>query len=196
MRVPAFAQILMECREDYEFTPTGASDAEIAWMAALFEGEGCVSPPRGRGPTVNGRRGSGTGLRIGFKVTDLDVLERFAAYCGHCKITGPHKPSGLGVKPTYHLALNGKYAVNLLVEMLPWLGRRRTGQVYRALEAWAEMRPGQNGVKLKAWQIAHIRERLASGEPGIGKKLAREYGVSAEMISHINTGRAWGRVQA
>lgn len=46
--------------------------------------------------------------------------------------------------------------------------------------------------KLTEDQVADIKRRLATGELGIGRALAREYGVTPQLISRIKVGKAWG----
>ena len=50
-------------------------------------------------------------------------------------------------------------------------------------------RPGKKYMKLTREQAATILLRLFIGEGG--SALAREYGVSAQMVSHIKHGRQW-----
>lgn len=45
--------------------------------------------------------------------------------------------------------------------------------------------------KLTADQVSDIRRRLSSGQWGIGRALAKEYGVSSAIISKIKLGQAW-----
>lgn len=43
-------------------------------------------------------------------------------------------------------------------------------------------------------QVLAIRLALGSGERGIGRKLAKKYGVSASIISAINVGKRWAHL--
>lgn len=167
---------------------TFPSPIEIAWMAALFEGEGCVDMPRSR--TDRGGRHSSP-FRIKFKMCDRDVLERFHRYAGGGILIGPHKPSGLGKKMTYSFSVQGPRAYALLVAFWPWLGERRREQVSKAMIKWGTMKPKLAGVVLSRDDATAIRAALASGKHGIGKQLASQYGVSNGMISAIKYGRVW-----
>lgn len=153
--------------------------SQIAWMAALFEGEGHAAPPKSR-ERRNGKKG--TSLRVRFKMCDRDVLERFQRYAGFGSLHGPFEPTGLGRKVTYEYVAQGAKAYALLVAFWPWLGARRQGQVAAAVKTWGEM---------KQEQAVQIKERLATGVHGIGRLLAREYGITPGMISHIKRGTAW-----
>ena len=42
--------------------------------------------------------------------------------------------------------------------------------------------------------VALIKKKLSEGHRGIGEKLAKEHGVSPQLISNIKSGRVWGHV--
>ena len=121
---------------------------------------------------------------------DRDVLERFQRYGGGT-ISGPHKPSGLGKKDTFELCVNGMRAYHLLRAIWPWLGDRRREQVRRSVVAWGALEPTNEGVKLNKEDVVAIKKRLAVGKHGVGRAVARDYGVTDGMISAIKHGRAW-----
>lgn len=60
------------------------TDADIAWAAGLFEGEGCITLSR-----VGGR--AYLSLSVSMHPRDRDVLERFASAVGAGAVAGPHK---------------------------------------------------------------------------------------------------------
>jgi hypothetical protein len=98
-------------------------EAEIAWAAGLFEGEGCI--------TFAGRASVYARLHMG----DRDVVERFARIVGlgsrHIGVTGPRGNR----KATYYWDLGDKRDVRALLEMLlPWLGERRGEKARAALK--------------------------------------------------------------
>lgn len=165
--------------------PVTATEAQTAWMAALYEGEGYVSPPRSRA------EGASSPLRLRFKMCDRDVLVRFQQYAGGGNLSGPHKPSGLGKKDTFTLSIQGARAYALLVAFVPWLGLRRREQVCAALTKWESLRPTTDGRLINKSDASEIKRRLAIGGHGIGRVLAREYGISDAMVSRIKKGRAW-----
>jgi hypothetical protein len=165
--------------------PVTASDAQIAWMAALYEGEGYVAAPRRRS------EGASSPLRLRFKMCDRDVLVRFQQFAGGGNLSGPHKPSGLGKKDTFTLSIQGARAYALLAAFGPWLGMRRGEQVRVAIEKWEFLRPTTDGTFINKSDAVEIKRRLATGGHGIGRVLAREYGISDAMISRIKKGRAW-----
>ena len=165
--------------------PVMATKEQLAWMAALYEGEGYVAPPRSRS------EGGSSPLRLRVKMCDKDVLERFQRYAGGGTLLGPHKPSGFGKKHTFELSVHGARAHALLSAFIPWLGSRRRSQVSVALAKWAALRPTTDGRVLNQSDATEIKSRLALGRHGIGRQLAKEYGVSDAMISAIKKGRVW-----
>jgi hypothetical protein len=162
--------------------------SQIAWMAALYEGEGYVAVPK---PKNAETRCKGSPLRLRFKMCDRDVLERFQRYAGFGSLHGPFKPSGLGKKVTYEYIAQGAQAYALIVAFWPWLGVRRQGQVTTAILAWAGMKQTKDGRVITPNQAIEIKRRLVGGSHGIGRQLAREFGITPGMISHIKLGDAW-----
>lgn len=149
---------------------------DIAYMAALFEGEGCVQ---------------GNPLRAKIGMTDEDVLLGFAERAGVGAVSGPTAPSGLGRKPVYHYTVTGRKAYALLVAMYPLLCARRRGQVEKHVAPWLQKVRGR---KIAAADAAAIKTQLASGGHGTARRLARHYGVSDGLICAIRQGRAWKEV--
>lgn len=94
------------------------SEAEIAWMAGLFEGEGCILKHNGE-----------NSIRLQLQMDDQDVIERFYALVGFGKV---------GIRPNGRSWCWASGAVNevrqLLILMLPWFGERRSVRTLWALE--------------------------------------------------------------
>lgn len=157
-------------------------------MAALFEGEGYVAKPQSR-QDRQGRHSSP--LRIRFTMCDRDVLERFQSYSNGGNLSGPHKPTGLGKKDTYKLTIQGYRAYELLSKFWAWLGTRRRSQITTAITKWGSMKPTCEGRSITRDDVTKIKEQLINGKHGINRLLARQYGISEQMISRIKTGRAW-----
>lgn len=142
---------------------------EIAWLAGLYEGEGCVqAEPDGK-------------LVVKFKMTDEDVLLRAKDAFGFGCVSGPYKPSGLGKKQTWEWRLTTRKAVAFLAMIFPWLLARRREQVGAALAKWK----GYPGVikRLTCRDVDRIKRRLDQGETG--RSLARAFQVSESRISQI-----------
>lgn len=103
-----------------------ATDAEIAWAAGLFEGEGCFhitkTPYGGKVPVLS------------IQMTDRDVLEKFQRIVDSGRVSGPNvRPHPR--KPIYKIDVAERASVKrVTAAFLPWLGERRKA---RALEILA-----------------------------------------------------------
>lgn len=168
-----------------------ATPEQIAWMAALFEGEGSIVAPKSR---KERQCGHSSPLRIKFSMCDVDVLEQFKQFACGGHLRGPHAPSGLGKKPFYSLVIQGGHAFALAKLIWPWLGLRRKEQVRIAIERWASLRESKEGKVITASQAREIRRQLKARGHGSGRALATEYGVSAALISKIKRGHIWASV--
>jgi hypothetical protein len=92
----------------------------IAWAAGLFEGEGSISiDKRNDVPALH------------MSMTDKDVVERFAEIVGVGSIT--HRPYEPPLKEQWAWQASGTNAVNVLNELLPWLGARRRARAEEVL---------------------------------------------------------------
>lgn len=94
-----------------------ASEADIAWAAGLFEGEGCIRHAPGK---------RGVTRRLTLVSTDLDVLQRFVAIVGVGTIRVRARPN-----PAHRIQYVwqvGKWreVAPTLQAFLPYLGERRT----------------------------------------------------------------------
>ena len=93
------------------------SNSDLAWVAGLFEGEGCIlRPPKAE-------------LKI--KMTDLDIIKRFQTITSGNSICIEDPPSPHHSR-CYITRITGKDRVrDFLSEILPYLGMRRA---HRALD--------------------------------------------------------------
>jgi hypothetical protein len=106
------------------------SEADIAWAAGLFEGEGAASPNNGY-------------PRLQMEMCDLDVLQRLQRVLGG-NINGPYQRTRVPQdsaafkwasqpRPHYHWSINRRPLVELAVELMwPWLHERRRAQCIAA----------------------------------------------------------------
>ena len=93
----------------------------IAWMAGMYEGEGCIE------------RTSAHGYRLNITSTDFDVLEKIQAFAGG--YVHPKKVYKDHYKSQWIWRLGDKKGVkNLLTGMLPFLGNRRAYDALNALD--------------------------------------------------------------
>lgn len=91
----------------------------LAWAAGLFEGEGWI-------------RVKPAHVELGLKMTDEDVVRRFAEVLGIGYVDGPIQPSGnRKLIWTWHLA-QGEFVRVFLEAIEPWMGKRRTAKIKEA----------------------------------------------------------------
>jgi hypothetical protein len=103
-------------------TPT-----EIAWAAGLFEGEGCInvqfSPKRNR-PIV----------RLTLRMTDEDVVRKFAVLVGAGRVHGPYRKKNPKHKPAWNWSWYGRDALAWAdANFGPFLGSRRGATLKEAI---------------------------------------------------------------
>ena len=100
---------------------------EASWLAGLLDGEGCLDSPRGN-------------ARVRVKMSDLDVVLRAA----HIMNARTHPEVVPGRKPLLVAQITGAGAVAVLLDVLPYLGSRRTAratEIILAHQAKTEQRP-------------------------------------------------------
>lgn len=108
-----------------------ATDAELAWAAGLFEGEGSFhiakTPYGSRVPVMN------------LGMTDRDVVEKFQRIADSSRVKGPiHRVPGR--KPMYTLEIAKRSDVKrLILAFLPWFGERRTAKAREVLALIEEL---------------------------------------------------------
>lgn len=98
-----------------------ATRDEWAWLAGLFEGEGCILLTAKNSVTLT------------VKMTDLDVLERAARVAEAGSFMAPVDREGTKRLFTWQVSCSDD-AERLLNEMLPWFGERRSSRALAALE--------------------------------------------------------------
>ena len=101
------------------------SEAEVAYCAGLFEGEGCIGVYRKYGVFIN------------IKMTDREPLDLFAAAMGGT-VMGPFNvqdtEKGRPRKPVYNYRIGSWIKVIRVANlMLPWLSPRRTAKITEVL---------------------------------------------------------------
>lgn len=98
-------------------------NVETAWASGLFEGEGCIHIVK------NGRN-----VNLAVVMTDLDVVERFAAWAG-CKqtlMTKRHRNENYKMQYGWKTG-RATEVRRILTAMLPYLGERRSLKAVEAL---------------------------------------------------------------
>lgn len=157
------------------------TEAEVAWAAGLFEGEGTVTAKRGKG--------AGHRYQAAVIMTDEDVLRRFAEVIGLGKFYGPYQPANPNAKPIWRWMTTRNAEIERMSALLgPWLGARRMARFTEAI-ADINAHPAKRVFhKLSAESHQQIRSRYASGDVS-QDELAREFGVTQSMVSVITRRR-------
>jgi hypothetical protein len=108
------------------------TEAETAWAAGLFEGEGSIFSKR----KIDGHTRPGY-LTLRLSMTDEDVVRRFRSTVGVGNVSGWE--TRRGYKPIWTWVANGRDAAQLLDDLRPWFGHRRAQRSAEALrlhEVW------------------------------------------------------------
>jgi hypothetical protein len=96
------------------------SEAEIAWAAGLFEGEGSITWPRGEWD-----------VRLQVKTTDQDVADRLLTILGG-RVNGPYQYNVEGRparKPFWVWMVNGPMVYDVARLLEPWMCKRRRARM-------------------------------------------------------------------
>ena len=116
------------------------TEIEIAWLAGLFEGEGCITTAK----KANHRSGNQRFLVI--KMTNEDVVRKAHRIAGVGKLYGPYRAVNNKVRDTSHYKPFWQWAVFARDEvlyignaLLPHLGERRRAKMIEALEAVSKL---------------------------------------------------------
>ena len=119
-----------QCRSQDYPPPRQVTDAEIAWIAGILEGEGCWTRHNGR-----------TDWSVSVRMTDQDIIERLQAITGIGRLTFDGTPSKRARKPAWVWGVYARpHREWLTVKVWPWLGvRRRT----RICELWPDFQAPQ-----------------------------------------------------
>ena len=112
------------------------TNEEIAWLAGWLEGEGTFYF------TDYMRKRTTPKLVIQVFSTDRDVIEKAAKLVdGHIYNVVPRQhPDGWNSAPGWRLSLERKPAYDLMKQILPFMGIRRSEQIRKAMESWENRR--------------------------------------------------------
>lgn len=123
--------------------------ADIAWAAGLFEGEGSISGSQKYKSEVNAdgtRRKSGFRWALGLNSTDHDVLRRFGKIVGVERFHGPYNDlRGGHYKPQLNWFTSTlEETQSVLTLLMPYFGERRMAKAKLCMEAkYVRRRPNK-----------------------------------------------------
>lgn len=132
------------------------SEADVAWLAGLLEGEGYFG-------TINSRVAGRVYRypRVGVTMSDQDVVQRVADLFG-TRVTKV-KPGPQSNLPTYRFTLVGSRAAEVMGRLRSWLGQRRRRQIDAALAEYAQREPANERRRRWSAEAAAARPRDALG---------------------------------
>lgn len=104
---------------------------DLAWVAGIYEGEGCLSL------RDNGYKGNNKYVTMRICMTDKDILDRVARIIGMGDVKLITPPSRAGKKPMYEWKL-GRWDqwYPFVMAIFQWLGERRQAKVVEAVRLW------------------------------------------------------------
>lgn len=155
------------------------TEAEIAWAAGLFEGEGCA---RTRGDLRT--RGDYLSPYVALRMCDEEPVRQFAAIVGFGHVNRRKNGSGL----PHHRDLwcwesGSKRDVPKLAVLLPWLSPRRRAAVQAAIDACTLMSTEERSQRIREGQASEPRYQCACGKGPMPKRgLARHHTVCKEVM--------------
>jgi hypothetical protein len=96
---------------------------ELAWLAGLLEGEGSF---------FLAKKSNGFAYpRVSLNMTDEDIIQRVASMLERRYWPFPRKPPR---KTQYALQLEGRPAIKLMEDILPFMGIRRSAKIQELIQ--------------------------------------------------------------
>lgn len=102
---------------------------DFYWLVGILEGEGCF-----RLAFTSQNKEHTKVPKIQLAMTDQDIVER-AAKILQTNVMGPYRGSK-GQKLIYQLLVSGNKAIEIMVELLPYMGKRRSDKIIEILDYW------------------------------------------------------------
>jgi len=102
---------------------------QLILLAGIFEGEGWFGLNRTNHPTF-----TPTAV-LEVQMSDEDVVQKFQRYCNTNKKIHFKRKRKEHYKDQYRFTLSGSRALQLMEEMLPYLGIRRKEQYYAVVQS-------------------------------------------------------------
>lgn len=143
----------------------------IAWLAGLFEGEGTFHIQKGK-----------VSKNIGITSTDLDVLEKVKENFGG--IILKEQKRNPKWKIAYNWTLRKTEALDLIINIYPYLGERRQKRALEYIQYHEDMKKRQQDRDL---EIKEMREKVIKmSSEGISQgKIAKILGYDRTYINKI-----------
>lgn len=155
-------------------------ETDLAWLAGLLEGEGSFL----HGPPSEPNR-----IRVSLAMTDEDVVARAAVMLGVRYKKEPSRNDKW--KPSYYLQVRGRRAARLMRQLHPLMGVRRRKKIEEVLRVFIERDSGHPR-KLTENDVRAIR--LTNPTIVSSEVLAKQYGVSGNLVRRVRRGEVWKHV--
>lgn len=138
------------------------SEAELAWLAGLLEGEGAFWLAKLRaGDKWNAERPYDYRYpKIVVNMTDLDVIEHVAKMFETSVYTMPLVTrNGKQNKQQWRAQISGSGAANWMRILRPWMGQRRQAKIDEILEQYASIESSTEDRRKNSCQIAAAKRK-------------------------------------
>lgn len=162
---------------------TFPSAEERAWLAGIFEGEGCFTGKFGNG------RHKGRSVRAQVKMSDRDTIEKFQRLIGIGNVKGPYL-DGKGIsKPMWAWTANSfEVFQQTICYLWPWLGERRKAKATELLKkysAWQAIPRDQikRNPRIKVERNRELVQLFRTGANHVD--LAKQFGLSVQRVRDI-----------
>lgn len=137
------------------------TENEIAWLAGLLEGEGSFN--------LNKKHS----IAVKLEMTDEDVVRKAQSTTGVGRVVA--RPSRKkGHKPTWSWVITGNNANSVLVQILPFMGARRTEAIQNLLSARVSYQTVVDIRNEKTVQVHDLRSQGLSYRE-IGRRLGLDH---------------------
>lgn len=175
------------------------TSVEIAWLAGLLEGEGYFGIKKCKRKSKQGVKVH-LYPKVACAMTDHDVVAK-AANLLKTRLYGPYNRKTASGKEVWAIHIHYKYAIALMMTILPLMGERRTARILELIEMWktlpSKFHPGE-GEKhhssiLTEKQVREIKSRYANGESQAN--IGRDLNIWQSTISRIIRNKAWRSVK-
>lgn len=139
------------------------SDAEVAWLAGLLEGEGSFWMITSRDGGQYGGHKRYRYPKIVVNMTDRDVIDRVSAMFGNSTYKMPPARNYPDRKQQWRAQISGVGAAEWMRRLYPWLGERRRAKIDEVLAEYGAIESTEVR-RRRACQEAAANRRRVNGQ--------------------------------